>query len=152
MTLLTDWILPCCYAFFACVGFCLIFNIHGPGILICGGGGALGWFVYLLVSLAFDNVMLCYLLATIAIALYSELMARLRRCPVTPYLLIAMLPFVPGCGIYETMRYCVQGDTQQFLSALLRTFGIAGSLSIGMLIGSSIVRLILTFRHTSPHR
>jgi len=43
--------LPCFYAFFACIGFSLLFNIHGAaGMLICAGGGGLGWLVYLLTA------------------------------------------------------------------------------------------------------
>lgn len=145
--LLLNWLLPCLYAFLACVGFCFVFNIHGPGILICGGGGALGWLVYLLVELITPNVILCFLLAAIAITLYSELMARIRRCPVTSYLIIALLPLVPGGGIYEAMRYCVQGDTQLFLAALVRTFGIAGALALGAVLGSSVMRILFPIIH-----
>ena len=44
----SDYILPCLCAFLACVGFTLVFNIHGVGKLICGVGGALGWLISLL--------------------------------------------------------------------------------------------------------
>lgn len=138
--LFLDGMLTCVYAFVACVGFCFVFNIHGPGILICSLGGALGWLVYLSSHLVSENIMLRYLLAAISIALYSEIMARIRHCPATSYLIIALLPLVPGSGIYEAMRYCVQGDTQMFLSALVRTFGIAGCLAMGALLGSSVMR------------
>ena len=40
-----DYVLPCLWAFLACVGFTLVFNIHGVGKLICGFGGGLGWLV-----------------------------------------------------------------------------------------------------------
>lgn len=140
--LFTDLILPCVYAFLACVGFCFIFNIHGPGILICGCGGALGWLVYLLSAFILPNAIFQCLLAAITITVFSEIMARIRRCPVTGYLIIALLPLVPGGGIYETMLHCVQGDTQLFLSALLRTFGLAGALALGTLLGSSITRIL----------
>lgn len=140
--LFTDLILPCVYAFLACVGFCFIFNIHGPGILICGCGGALGWLVYLLSAFILPNAIFQCLLAAITITVFSEVMARIRRCPVTGYLIIALLPLVPGGGIYETMLHCVQGDTQLFLSALLRTFGLAGALALGTLLGSSITRIL----------
>ena len=33
-----DYVLPCLWAFLACVGFTLVFNIHGVGKLICGFG------------------------------------------------------------------------------------------------------------------
>ena len=37
------YFLPCVYAFLACIGFSLLFNIHGAaGMLICAGGGAQG--------------------------------------------------------------------------------------------------------------
>lgn len=145
--LLTAWLLPCLYAFLACVGFCLVFNIHGPGIVICGSGGALGWLVYLLAVYITPNDILRFLLSAIAITLYSEIMARIRRCPVTSYLIIALLPLVPGGGIYEAMRYCVQGDTQMFLSALVRTFGIAGALALGAVLGSSMLRILFPVVH-----
>ena len=138
------WFLPCLYAFWACVGFCFIFNIHGPGIFFCSFGGALGWLVYLLAEFLFSNMMLRFLLAATVITVYSELMARTRRCPVTSYLIIALLPLVPGSGIYNAMRFCVAGDTQQFLSALLRTFGIAGCLAVGALLGSSLMRVVFS--------
>lgn len=140
--LFTVWLLPCLYSFLACVGFCFVFNIHGPGIAICGGGGALGWLTYLLANFVTPNIMLRFLLAAIVITLYSELMARVRRCPVTSYLIIALLPLVPGGGIYEAMRYCVQGDTQLFLSSLVSTFGIAGALALGAVLGSSALRVL----------
>lgn len=136
------WLLPCLYAFLACAGFCFIFNVHGPGILLCSLGGALGWLIYLLAEFLSPNIMLRFLLAATAITVYSEIMARVRHCPVTSYLIIALLPLVPGSGIYDAMRFCVAGDTQQFLSALLRTFGIAGCLAVGALLGSSLMRVV----------
>ena len=142
MYILTDWFLSCLYAFLACVGFCLVFNIHGPGILICCGGGALGWLVYLTGACFTDHDILRYLIAAVVITLYSEVMARLRRCPVTSYLIIALLPMVPGGGIYNAMRYCAAGDNQLFLSTLVTTLGIAGALALGAVLGSSLFRLL----------
>ena len=48
MELLADLLMPSLWAFLACVGFGLVYNIQGAGILICGFGGALGWFFYLI--------------------------------------------------------------------------------------------------------
>ena len=148
--ILTDWLLPCLYAFFSCVGFCLIFNVHGPGIFVSGLGGALGWLVYLLCEGIIGSIFIRYALAAVAVTLYAELMARLRRCPVTGYLIVALLPFVPGSGIYEAMRYCVNGDSARFLSTLLRTFGLAGALALGALMGSIPVRMISPLLRRRP--
>lgn len=147
MDILQSWILPCAYALLASASFCLVFNIHGIGILICGLGGGLGWLVYLITDAAGGEIILCYFLAAIAITLYSEVMARIRRCPVTTYLLIALLPLVPGGGIYEAMRFCVEGDTNRFIETLLRTFGIAGALAIGTMLGASLLRVLFPIVH-----
>ena len=82
-------------------------------------------------------------LAAIVIGIYSEVMARIRRCPVTGYLQVALLPLVPGSGIYYAMRHCVAGETQLFLSTLLNTFGMAASLAVGAMLASTVLRIVL---------
>ncbi|MGE4276133.1 MAG: threonine/serine exporter family protein [Lawsonibacter sp.] len=141
--LFVTYILPCIWASLACVGFGLVFNIQGIGILICGFGAGLGWLVYLLSMRVWGGEVLSAFLAAMAIGAYSEMMARLRRCPVTGYLQVALLPLVPGAGIYYAMQYCVEGETQLFLATLLHTFGIAASLSVGAMLITSLLRALL---------
>ena len=92
MDIWSQYVLPCLCAFAGCIGFTLVFNIHGPGKLIACCGGALGWLVYLLGG----KTILAGFFAAMAISLFSEVMARIRRCPVTGYQLVALLPLVPG--------------------------------------------------------
>ncbi len=136
--ILTDYALPCVCAFWACVGFTLMYNIHGLGKLIAGVGGALGWLVYLLGG----RTIFAAFLAAAAIGVFAEVMSRVRRCPVTGYLLVALLPLVPGGGIYYAMRHCVAGETDQFLSTLLHTLGMAAALAVGAMLASSVFRAI----------
>lgn len=140
-----DWtyFLPCLWAFLACAGFCVIFNVRAGGVICCLGG-ALGWLVYLLAGLAGAADLLCYFLAAMVISAYSEIMARVRKCPVTGYLLLSFFPLVPGAGIYYTMEYALQGDTGRFLEQGLHTLGIACCLAVGVLVVSSAVRMVLT--------
>ena len=133
--------LPCVYAFFACLGFCFLFNNRGVGMLICCVGGALGWLVYLVSAPLVGSDLIQAFLAAVVIAVFSELMARVRRCPVTAYLLIALFPLVPGRGIYLTMLYCIQGETLLFLSTLVHTIGFAGCLAVGAMLVSAVVRM-----------
>ena len=137
-TVFFGYILPCFCAFWACVGFTLMFNIHGLGKLIAGLGGALGWLVYLLAG----STIFAAFLAAASIGVFAEVMSRVRRCPVTGYVLVALLPLVPGGGIYYAMRHCVAGETSLFLSTLLHTFGMAAALAVGAMLASSIFRAI----------
>lgn len=135
--------LPCLWAFFACIGFGLVFNIQGVGNVVCGLGGGIGWFVYLWVLSMGTSDIFAGFLAAMVIAGYSEWMARVRRCPVTGYLQVALLPLVPGAGIYYTMQYAITGDTQLFLTTLMHTFGFAAALSVGAMLMSSVLRVLL---------
>ena len=138
--------LPCFYAFFACIGFSLLFNIHGAaGMLICAGGGGLGWLVYLLTAPLVHSDIIQAFFAALAISAWSEIMARLRKCPVTAYLLVAFFPLVPGGGIYYAMEHAINGETDLFLDVLFHTLGLAGSLAVGVLLVSSTVRLINSY-------
>ena len=135
--------LPCLWAFLACIGFSVLFNIHGVGMFICAGGGALGWLCYLLTAPLVHSDIIQYFFAALVISAWSELMARLRKCPVTSYLLVALFPLVPGGGIYYTMQYAMSGETSLFLSTLLHTLSLAGALATGVLMVSSLMRLII---------
>ena len=146
MDIWSQYVLPCLCAFAGCIGFTLVFNIHGPGKLIAGCGGALGWLVYLLAG----KTILAGFFAAMAISLFSEVMARIRRCPVTGYQLVALLPLVPGGGIYYAMSYCLEGDTERFLTTLLDTLGTAAALAVGVILASSLFRAV--FFHLARSR
>lgn len=135
-----QYLLPCLYAFAACAAFSIVFNMRGKTLLFASLGGTLGWLVYLLCG-PLQNDILQFFFATIAISIYSETMARVHKAPVTGYLLVALLPMVPGGGIYYTMEYCIIGNTDMFLETGLHTLGVAGALAMGILLVSSFVRL-----------
>lgn len=142
--LILDYALPALLAFAACWGFCVLFNIHGNGIWICCGGGGLGWLVYLVFTAVTGSDMIAGFLAGIFISLWSEIMARVRRCPVTGYLLVAFFPLVPGGGIYYAMEHAIQGEGAAFASTLMHTLGFSGVLALGVLVVSSTLRMWMT--------
>ena len=139
--------LPCLYAFLACLGFCVLFRINGLGAVLCSLGGALAWLVYLVTAPMFHSDLLQSFAAAVFISAYSEVMARVRKCPATGYLLIAFIPLVPGAGIYNMMDAALRGDTQDFLTTGLHTLSIAGSLAVGVLVVSSLVRMQNMLQH-----
>ena len=99
-----------------------------------------------------QNDIVQFFIATVVITIYSEVMARIHKVPVTGYLLIALLPMVPGGGIYYTMEYCIAGNTQMFLETGLHTLGIAGALALGILLVSSLNRLFGMPRRNKNNR
>jgi uncharacterized membrane protein YjjP (DUF1212 family) len=135
---LLESLIPC---FVGCMGFCIIFNIHGKGSLFCALGGVLVWIVYSLTLQLGGSDLAGYFWGTLVAAGFSELMARVRKCPAISYLVVAIFPLIPGAGVYYTMRYAVLGQMDLFASQLMHTAAIAGIMAVAILLVSTSVRL-----------
>lgn len=131
----------CLWSYGACAVFCVLFNIRGRALVFSSLGGLLGWLTFSL-SFPLQNDIMQYFAATVLTAIYSESMARILKKPATEFQIIALLPLVPGGGIFYTMEYCVIGNNSMFINTGLHTLGIAGALAMGVLLVSTAVRLI----------
>ncbi len=127
--------------FVGCFGFSILFNIHGPGGLLCAAGGVLTWFTYQLCLHTIGDDIAAYFFATMVASLYSEIMARVRKYPAISYLVVSAFPLIPGAGVYYTMNYAVRNDMANFASQGMHTAAIAGVMAVGILLVSTVVRL-----------
>lgn len=127
--------------FLACTGFSILFNIHGLGIGICAFGGMITWAVYCAAGYFGCDIYVSYFFAALVAALYSEIMARVRKYPAISYLVVAIFPLIPGAGIYYATSFLMQGDKSAFVQKALQTIGIAGVIAVGILMVSTLVRL-----------
>lgn len=145
MEILNGYVLPCLWAFLACMGFCVLYDIHGFGMVLCSLGGSVGWLTYLLAQAFGGSIAVSAFVAGVVIAVYSETMARIRKCPVSGYLLIAFFPLVPGAGLYYTMECFLNGDAAGFQVTGRNALTMAGALAVGVLVVSSLVRVLNNF-------
>ena len=131
-----------------CIGFSIVFNIHGPGMLLCALGGLASWAGYLIVMRFGGSDLVGYFVAAVISGVYAEVMARIRKYPAISYLVVSIFPLIPGASIYFTMLAVMQGDTQAFSEKLTHTIAIAGVLSVGILMTSTLVRMVTTYKRT----
>ena len=135
--------LACVYAFLACGAFCLIFEVKKPlFILLCSLNGAVAWAVYLLLE-GIGHEVARYLIATIVVSLLAEGFARIMKAPATIFLIIGILPLVPGRGLYNAMDYLISGDSVMFAQVGLETASYAGAIAVGVSMVSSMARILL---------
>ena len=123
-------------------GFTLLFNIQGPGGLLCVLGGVISWATYCVADYFGIDVIVCYFLASVAAAVYAEIVARIRKCPAIIYLLISLFPLIPGAGIYYATNYLINGEMTNFTDRAMLTISITGVIAVGILIVSTIVRMM----------
>jgi uncharacterized membrane protein YjjB (DUF3815 family) len=99
--------------------------------------------VYLFSLEYYGSDLLGLFIASFAAGLYSESLARILKTPVTTFSICSIIPLVPGGGMYYTMLESVQGNINQFLSTGLNTMSSAGAIAVGILLASSITKVIL---------
>lgn len=144
---MTTIILNSFYALISTLGFAILFNIKGKNIIFASIGGAIGWFVYLLTLAYYPSKIFAMFLASIALSIYSEIMARVAKAPVTIFLICAIIPLVPGSGMYYTMLECVKGSINSALNHGLQTLSNAMSIAVATILVASITKVITTIKN-----
>ena len=132
--------------FIGCIGFCVYYNIHGPGILVCAIGGILTWSTYLLALHLGIGVIYANFIGGIVASVYAEIMARVRHFPAISYLVVSLFPLLPGAGIYYTRAVAVENDMTSFAARGYQTAAIAGALALGILMVSTAFRIWSNYR------
>ncbi len=124
------------------LGFALFFRVRAAHLPAATLGGVLSWTVYLLVFSAGGTVFFSTLVSALAVCLWAEAMARLRKAPATVFLVPGIVPLLPGSALYYTMESVVSGDMETFVAKTTETIFVAVGIAGGILIASEIVRVI----------
>ena len=120
--------------FLASLGFAIIFNIPKNKALVAGLAGGLGGLCYGLIQTTGISNITALLLTSIFFSTFSEILARLLKCPSTMFSICALIPFVPGSKIYLSMVEIINGNLYLALQHGLSTIFEASALVIGMVI------------------
>lgn len=127
----------------ASLGFAVFFENHGKYVYLSALGGALAWTLYVwflpwgMGLAAFSSGILC--------AAYAETLARIYKAPATVFLIIEILPMVPGADIFNAMKAAVLGDIPLLSKSLVNTLTISGYIALGILLVSSLFVLSKQF-------
>lgn len=130
-------------AFISTFAFGIVFNIKDKNLFFAALCGALGWFVYKFSLMFGISDTTALFLASLALSTYSEVFARILKTPVTTFVIAALIPLVPGGGMYYTMVEAITGDIMKSLEIGIKTIASAGSLALGIILVSTITKTII---------
>ena len=137
-----DEIIQILSGFLGTLGFGILFNIRGKKLIFGSLGGLISWTVYLLLALFISSEPLIYLIVSIVTSLYAEFLAYKLKTPTTTFMIISLIPLIPGGSLYYTMAYALGGDLESFISKATSTLQLAAALSIGIIIVLAIFKHI----------
>ena len=118
-------------AFLGSIGFAIILKIKGRQIFYAGIGGLVTWSIYLLTFAWLQSDFECNLIASVFVAIYAEVMARINKAPATIFLTAAAVPLIPGGKLYYTMYGLVSENRQLFVESGTSAVTIALAISLG---------------------
>jgi uncharacterized membrane protein YjjP (DUF1212 family) len=141
-----SFLVECIAGAIGCLGFSFLFNVHGKGIVLCMLGGVICWGAYCLTMILGGSENMATLIASFVTAIYSEVMARVRKCPAIGYLVLGLIPLIPGSSLYYTMNYAVRGNMEMFSLRGMKTIELAGLMAAGILLVSTVMRMWLVWK------
>lgn len=119
-------------SFVASAGFGILFNVPPKNLVHCGLVGMLGWMLYTLCMLVGGNAVGASLAAAFAVALSSQLLARLYKTPMIMFSAAGIIPLVPGGAAYDAMRNVVQNQYDAAVRLAAEALMISGAIALGL--------------------
>ena len=134
-------------ALFGSIGFAIFLKMKGKQILLAGIGGAATWLVYLLCQEQIEGYFIPYFIASLFVAVYAEIMARVNRAPATIFLTAAAVPLIPGGKLYYTMYGIVSENRQMFEENGTSAITIALAISLGFVAVAVVNKYLNRLKH-----
>lgn len=130
-----------CFA--ATLFYCIIMSLPKKAIWISPLSSAVTYIIYRAVFLGIESEYMGYLAASCFAAVSAEMLARVCKMPATIFIFPAVIPLVPGIGLYRTMLCLVRSDMSGFASEGTKTLIISGIIAVTVAVVNAVFRNIL---------
>ena len=92
------------------LGFAFMLNLGKRNVIPAAVNGMCTWIVYILVRNIIDDVFIPSLAASLWAAIYAEIAARIMKAPANQYLIVGLIPLLPGAPLYYTLSAAFDSD------------------------------------------
>ncbi|NLY19810.1 MAG: threonine/serine exporter [Tissierellia bacterium] len=124
--------------YFATMSFSFIYNTPKKMINSASVVGGLGWIINKYIFLLTGNMLLPGFIAAFVIGSLSEILARKKYTPSITFFIPAIIPLVPGAGMYYTMYNLILQDYIAFAQKGIETFTVALAIAMGIYLSTSL--------------
>lgn len=130
------------YAFFATLGFSVLFNIPRREMIYAGIAGGLGWLFYESFVSFSVSVIFASFVGALTVGMLSEIMAKIRKKPATIFVIPGIIPLVPGYGLYFSMLSVIEKNYDEALRVGFETLMIAVVIACAIILATTFGKLI----------
>lgn len=137
------------YCFMAALFFSFLFNVPRRSIIVTATIAGIGYIVFIFINQSFNADLAGYFFGTLVMVILSEIAARILKMATTTFITIAVIPLVPGLGLYRTMQFLVQNKYQEAIQIGVPTILAAGAIAMAIAISTLFVKYFLHFFRTN---
>lgn len=123
------------------LGFAHMYGVSKSSRLAAIGCALLSWFSYKFMQSFGMGIIPAAFIATILLTLYAEIMARVLKRPVPSFLLLGLLPLVPGGSIYHAMLHLVNNRQGEAMERAFEAFGLAAAMAAGIVFVTAFFKV-----------
>ena len=139
-------------SFVSCLGFGILFTVQKRTLLLAAVNGAIGWTILLSLDIPQVSYIFANLLSALVVGILAEIFAVIQKTPATGFIVIGVIPLVPGFRIYRSMLYFVRNELDKGIAEGVHACFMAVAIAGGSICAPSIMRIsgvhILTRRKT----
>ena len=128
------------------VGFAILFGILDQKLIGIALGGGAGWAVYLMCTANGHSMFAGLFVASLFVAAFSEILARVLKAPVILLLVPMLIPEIPGGDLYYAMYDLVQRNFADFGNSANKVLVEAGAIALGIILASYIAKFVRNIR------
>lgn len=128
------------------VGFAILFGILDRKLIGIALGGGAGWAVYLMCTANGHSMFAGLFVASLFVAAFSEILARVLKAPVILLLVPMLIPEIPGGDLYYAMYDLVQRNFADFGNSANKVLVEAGAIALGIILASYIAKFVRNIR------
>ena len=138
------------FTFWAIWGFCSVFSCPYKFVVICCAEAALCWAVYLVcIGFGLSSVWATFF-GAVFVDLAAQILARRLKAPVIIFLIIGVLPLVPGYGIYRVAYDMFTGGN--VAASLTNALLLAGAVALAVIVMDTVIDLFVRiYRRVKNH-
>ncbi len=131
------------YAFMAVLFFSFLFNVPKRSVLVTATIAGIGYMFFSISQGLAGADFTGYFVGTFVMAVLSEVAARIMKMATTTFITIAVIPLVPGLGLFETMQFVVQNEYTAAVQTGTHAMLAAGTIAMAIAVNTLIMKFLL---------
>ena len=121
------------------LGFAFYFHIKARNIGMAIVGALISFIAYVIVMKQTNHNFLASMIASMIVAAWSEILARVMKAPTNIFLITGIIPLLPGGALYYTMNALIEENRGDFVRNGMITITSTLGIATGIVIASVFV-------------